>query len=849
MESGGIRAGEAFVEVGTKNAPLEEGLNRAKAMLRGFGAAIAEIGVSFSALGGAILAPLAASAKSFAEVGSQLGDMSARTGVSVEALSRLGYAAKQSGATLEDVEVGVKKMQKALGAAAGGSEEAQQALAKLGLSVSELAGLSPEKQFDAIAHSLASVENPTEKAAIALQIFGKSGTMLLPMIGELDQLRQQADKLGVVMTTETAASAHKLDDAFMDLRASVQAVENAVGKALSATLTDVAERTALAIGQVTRWISRNMEMVITALKVGAALTVAGGAVTAAAVAVLGLSKLAAAGAAAMTAFRIATSAAMVTINGLAAAIAVNPLGMVLTFVGAALTSYAVVSAIAGRSTRDLSDQYARLREEGDRAREGDLEKSQRLETLAKRQRLTSNEMNEARRIIHELQSVYGDIAITVNGFTQSLLGAEAGIRKLNEGMRAQSALEISKEIEEARDNLKKLDAQAKDMSSSRLSLADIPELVRHPLDVEQYVGPERMAALDANLKQQEGIIKTIDALQTRMRELRAGITAAATGTKTADGGVVPLDVVESEKAREQREKLAKLDEEALHKLHEARVATIEDERTRAIAGVEEKYRDEIKRMEEAGAAQTTLDKLAEARALDLVRVQREHDKRQYAERLQAYGEIYGLQTQAAIDAAKAGASGIENDLARQRRMIEIEHRFELEAIDNKWRTERQLADLAHDRDKARIADAIAAEAKLTAEQRYRLRLAEHAAEVSGRNRDQAHRNEDLEQDILLQRRGNTQDSQLRRLEFERERALKEAHEGGLNERLVEREFELRRQAILAAGNELTRSTTGTFNPAALDRIGGGTPYMRRTAEGIEKLVQLIQRGAQFPVFG
>ena len=59
-----------------------------------------------------VLGFLAAGTAQFAEYGSQLNDMSIRTGIAASTLGELKYAAEQSGASLEDVESGVRKAQK-----------------------------------------------------------------------------------------------------------------------------------------------------------------------------------------------------------------------------------------------------------------------------------------------------------------------------------------------------------------------------------------------------------------------------------------------------------------------------------------------------------------------------------------------------------------------------------------------------------------------------------------------------------------------------------------------------------------------------------------------------------------
>ena len=109
-------------------------------------------------------------------------EMSRRTGMSVEALSALKYAAGQSGVEMEAVETGVRKMQRAIVESAAGSRQASEAMLQLGLSIGDLKDLSPQRQFELIADRLSKVQNPTLRAAIAMHIFGRAGTELLPVI-------------------------------------------------------------------------------------------------------------------------------------------------------------------------------------------------------------------------------------------------------------------------------------------------------------------------------------------------------------------------------------------------------------------------------------------------------------------------------------------------------------------------------------------------------------------------------------------------------------------------------------------------------------------------------------------
>jgi len=273
----GIRAGLAYIELYANDARLVKGLNAAAAKLKAFGAAVQDIGTKMSLAGAAIVTPLLASAKSFSDVGDALDKMSARTGISVEALSEIGFAADQSGTSLDDVETAVRKMQKTIAASAGGSKQAIAALAELGLTAEQLLRLSPEDQFTAISKRLSEISDPALRAAATMSVFGKSGTALTPLIGDLQSLRAEAQALGFTMSTDAAKAAAALNDAFGRVKTAVQTVANAIGAALTPLLIDVSNQIVAVLGDIRRWINENRGLIVSALKIGAVVAVAGAA--------------------------------------------------------------------------------------------------------------------------------------------------------------------------------------------------------------------------------------------------------------------------------------------------------------------------------------------------------------------------------------------------------------------------------------------------------------------------------------------------------------------------------------------------------------------------------------------
>ena len=329
--AGGIRAGAAFIELYANDLGLVKGLQAASRRLKAFGAGLEATGLRMMAVGAGIVTPLLASAKGFSDMGDKLDKMAKRTGFSVETLSELGYAADMAGADLADVEAAAKRMQRVIVNAADGSKTAAEALATLGFDAEQLQILKPEDQFLAIAKRLNDISDPTLKAAAAMEIFGKSGTMLLPMIDGLGEARAEARRLGVVMSTQDAKAAAALNDAFNRVMATLRSLVVTVGSALAPIMTEMADKVTRLIMAFRDWLAENRGLVVSILKIGAVVLGVG----------VGLTALGPVVSAVGTAFGV-----MASVISTALGFILTPVGMVVTAL-AGLAAYIVWATGAG----------------------------------------------------------------------------------------------------------------------------------------------------------------------------------------------------------------------------------------------------------------------------------------------------------------------------------------------------------------------------------------------------------------------------------------------------------------------------------------------------------------------
>jgi hypothetical protein len=356
----GIRAGRAFVELGVSDK-LTAGLRRAQKQLEAFGAGLRSIGTRLAGIGVAAAAGLLGTAKVFSEMGDVLDKMSIRTGVSVEALSELGYAAELSGADLEALEAGVRIMQRTLGEAAQGTSTAVEALDRLGLSAAQLAGLSPEQQFKVLADRISKVSDPTLRAAIAMEVFGKAGTKLLPLMADgaagIEAMQEEARRLGLTVSTETARDAAQLNDALGTLWKVLKQGVFTIGGALAPLLKDIAERITRIIVSATAWIKANRETVVWALKVAAAVAVAGVGIIALGYIISGIG--ATLGIVAGVIGGIGTGFSLI---GAAIAAILSPVGLAIAAIVALGGVLIVTTGAGGEALAWLGEQFTRLRD-------------------------------------------------------------------------------------------------------------------------------------------------------------------------------------------------------------------------------------------------------------------------------------------------------------------------------------------------------------------------------------------------------------------------------------------------------------------------------------------------------
>ncbi|GHT30676.1 hypothetical protein FACS1894214_0980 [Planctomycetales bacterium] len=349
MAASDIRAGAAFVELYADGKRLKAGLTAASASIKtwsksaqksidgfgkvlktkltGFGSELTNLGTWGMGLFGGAGAGFLGAAKQFADTGDALEKMSQRTGMSAEALSELKYAADLSGTSIEDIESSIKKMQMLLMEAGEGSKTANDKLFNLGLTFQKLSKLSPEEQFETLLERISKLPE-AKRAAAAMDVLGKSASGLVPLINSgaagIAEMRKEAQKLGLTMSTEDAKSAAKLTDAIGRLQNVFKAFANSIGAALAPELSRLANLLAKTVSNAVKWIKENKEWIILFAKITAAVFGLSAVIFALGIAITGFG--------AVVGAVFSAAAGLVGLLGSAIAFVISPLGLLITAV-------------------------------------------------------------------------------------------------------------------------------------------------------------------------------------------------------------------------------------------------------------------------------------------------------------------------------------------------------------------------------------------------------------------------------------------------------------------------------------------------------------------------------------
>ena len=187
------------IQIGADTSGFVSGIARAQASMAGLGSIMQRVLGTAGVMG--TIGMMVRQFYSALEAGGALVDLSGQTGVAIDRLMELQLAFEQAGMSANDVQPVLAKLQRNIAEAASGSIEAAKKFALMGISIEEIQGLSADEQLARVGDAISKIQNPTQRAAIAMEVFGKSGAKLLALFaaGGMEDVRKALGNQAALM--------------------------------------------------------------------------------------------------------------------------------------------------------------------------------------------------------------------------------------------------------------------------------------------------------------------------------------------------------------------------------------------------------------------------------------------------------------------------------------------------------------------------------------------------------------------------------------------------------------------------------------------------------------------------
>ena len=227
-------SGESFVAWGEIISTVAEGAVIA------IGAITAAVVATATALGDATI--------NTASLADEINTMSSITGVSTETIQAMNYASELLDVSTDTMTGSMTRLIRTMGNAQSGSASAIEAFENIGVAITDADGnlRDSEDVFWDIIDSLGQMSNETERDAAAMELLGRGARELNPLIeagsGAFEELRQEAEETGYIMSGDTLDAFNALDDNMQRMRNGATAARNALGGILLPLLTQLSSQ-------------------------------------------------------------------------------------------------------------------------------------------------------------------------------------------------------------------------------------------------------------------------------------------------------------------------------------------------------------------------------------------------------------------------------------------------------------------------------------------------------------------------------------------------------------------------------------------------------------------------------
>lgn len=219
--------GALRILMGIDTAQFDKGAKQVQSKLRLLGIGLKSFAAGFA--GTLSAGGIAIAFKGIINHMDNMGKAAQRLGIPVAELSRLKLAADLADVSFEQLSTGVSRLSRNMASVAGGAtNEVATAFRTLGINVQNVDGTmkSATQVMIEIASKFVTMKDGAQKTALAIQLFGRAGQVLIPLLNEgaagLAATDEEARKLGIELDQRTAKAAELFNDNLTRLLASLQ---------------------------------------------------------------------------------------------------------------------------------------------------------------------------------------------------------------------------------------------------------------------------------------------------------------------------------------------------------------------------------------------------------------------------------------------------------------------------------------------------------------------------------------------------------------------------------------------------------------------------------------------------
>lgn len=258
---------EIWVEIGARVEGFNKNLSDVEKATKKIGESLSNAGRQMSIAGAAIVGSLGLMIKKTADFGDELWELQEKTGISTEVLSSLKLAADKGGTSIDMVARGMRFLSDEMIKTTNAGDASKTILGQLGIAAKDADGsMRPlnDVLFDA-ADKFALMEDGAVKVKLAVELFGRSGMAMIPMLNDgrrgLQENAEIARKLGIIYSQEDAKAAHDFSHAMIDLKGAFAGTFKMIASELIPIVRDLSEKITAAIGKVQEWTKAHPELI------------------------------------------------------------------------------------------------------------------------------------------------------------------------------------------------------------------------------------------------------------------------------------------------------------------------------------------------------------------------------------------------------------------------------------------------------------------------------------------------------------------------------------------------------------------------------------------------------------